>query len=371
MKSVKDIRELKIALVHDWLIVGGAERVVLAMHEMFPYAPIYTSYATDAWRAGLDNMVVTGYLQNKPFPKLRKYIPYLRAHWFSHLKFDDYGLVISSSGAEAKGIRVPADKVHINYCHAPTHYYWDRYDEYMAHPGFGILDPIARIGLRVLVGPMRKWDYRAAQRPTHMIANSTHTAAMIKKYYGRESVVIYPPVDVKRFTPTGKTVRKGFLIAGRQTPYKRVDLAVAACTKLGVPLTVIGTGPDQGRLRAMAGPTITFLTNVTDKDMPAYFQAAAAFIFPGLDDFGITPVEAMAAGTPIIAYKAGGALDYVIEGQTGLFFADQTVESLVNVINTFSSHWFDEKILLGQAAKFSPDIFVKNLYGLIGNIIVK
>jgi glycosyltransferase involved in cell wall biosynthesis len=187
---------------------------------------------------------------------------------------------------------------------------------------------------------MRKWDYQAAQKPDYFIANSKHTKAEIKKYYNRESVVIHPPVQIERFKPKEKLIRNGFLIAGRQTPYKRFDLAVEACTKLGVPLTVIGNGPEHNDLLNIAGPRVTFLTNVKDKDMPHYFQKAEAFIFPGIDDFGIVAVEAMAAGTPVIAYKAGGALDYVKENKTGLFFEEQSVESLCEALKKFNPSKF-------------------------------
>jgi len=196
---------MKVAIVHDWFVGGGAERVVEQLHKMFPQAPIYTSYCSDEWRQKLDNKVVTGFLQNWPFPALRKFVPFLRIWWFSRLKFDGYDLVISSSGAEAKGIKVNKPAVHINYCHAPTHYYWSRYNEYMKRPGFGILDPLARLGLKLLVGPLRRWDYKAAQRPDYIIANSNFTKDQIKKYYGRDSVVVHPPVDIGRFKILNKS----------------------------------------------------------------------------------------------------------------------------------------------------------------------
>lgn len=356
------MKDRKVAIAHDWLIGGGAELVVFELHKMFPDAPIYTSYATDEWRQKLDNKVITGYLQRWPFAKLRKFIPFLRAHWFSHLKLSGYDLVISSSGAEAKGIRVPEGTIHINYCHAPTHYYWLRYDEYMKQPGFGFLDPLARLGLKLLVGPLRKWDYKAAQRPNYMIANSTFTQSEIKKYYGRDSTVIHPPVDIERFKPSGQVEKSGFVIAGRQTPYKRFDLAVAACTQLNLPLTVIGTGPDHNKLIKLAGPTIKFLGFVPNDQIPSYFQSAAAFIFPGIDDFGITPVEAMAAGTPVIAYKAGGALDYVVSGKTGAFFDSQTAESLANTLPAFTPTDYEEIDLLSKSKQFTPERFHDKIY---------
>ncbi|MCW1908492.1 MAG: glycosyltransferase [Candidatus Saccharibacteria bacterium] len=358
----------RVAIVHDWLIGGGAERVVMELHNMYPDAPIYTSYCSSAWRQKLDNKVVTGWLQYWPFSKLRKFIPFLRIWWFTRLRFDDFDLVISSSGAEAKGIRTPANVVHINYCHAPTHYYWNRYNDYLKNPGFGIFNGLARFGLKTLVEPLRRWDYRAAQRPNYMIANSTFTQDEIKKYYGRDSVVVHPPIDTERFSSSSPE-RHGFVITGRQTPYKRVDLAVKACTDLSLDLTVIGKGPDHRRLQSLAGPTITFLTGVSDVELASHLSAAQAFIFPGVDDFGIAAVEAMAAGTPIVAYKAGGALDYVINGETGRFFEEQSVESLSKVLAGFRSGDFNSAHIRQAATAFSTKAFQKSMFAIINKLV--
>jgi glycosyltransferase involved in cell wall biosynthesis len=368
---MKITKKTKVAIVCDWLTgTGGAERVVLELHKMFPDAPIYTSqydknpatWYGDRWFADAD--VRTLWLQR--FPKsLKKLLPVLRAKAFSKLDLSEYDLVISSSGAEAKAIKTGQNTTHITYCHAPTHYYWSRYNEYMENPGFGAFNPLARLSLRTLVGQMRKWDYQAAQKPDFFIANSKHTKTAIKKYYNRESVVIHPPVQIERFKPKGKSMRNGFLIAGRQTPYKRFDLAVEACTKLGVSLTVIGNGPEHNDLLNIAGPRVTFLTNVKDKDMPPCFQKAEAFIFPGIDDFGIVAVEAMAAGTPVISYKAGGALDYVKENKTGLFFEEQSVESLCETIKKFDSRKFKPEEITKSTTKFSAKNFAKNFQDYI------
>lgn len=325
----------KVAIVHDWLVGGGAEKVVEALHQMYPDAPIYTSYASTEWQEKLNNKVVTGYLQSWPFSKLRKFIPFLRIWWFESLDFSDYDLVISSSGAEAKGIKTGEHTLHVNYCHAPTHYYWSRYDEYLKNPGFGVFDPLARFGLKLLVGPLRKWDYKAAQRPDKIIANSTYTKRKIKQYYGRDSVVIFPPVDTKRFKQKTNVKRRGFVIAGRQTPYKRFDLAVKACTTLNLPLLVLGDGPEHSKLKEMAGPSITFRSWVSDQEVADAFQSADGYIFPGIDDFGIAPVEALTAGCPVIAYKDGGVLDYVVPGKTGDFFEKPNAESLAKALTDF------------------------------------
>jgi len=351
------ITKPKVAIVHDWLVGGGAELVVEQLHKMFPDAPIYTSYATREWRKRLDNKVRTGWLQ--PLGFMRKFIPVLRIYWFTHLQFDEYDLVISSSGAEAKGIKVPEETLHVNYCHAPTHYYWSRYSQYMKRPGFGPFDWLARIGLRVLVGPLRRWDYKAAQRPDYIIANSTHIQKDIKKYYGRDSMVINPPVSMERFQKPQnlKHDRKGFLISGRQTPYKQFDLAIKACNKLGLPLTVIGDGPDNKRLRKMAGRTITFLGHAKDEVVEEEFASAEALIFPNLDDFGITPVEAMASGTPVIAYKGGGALDYIVPNKTGEFFEELTPDSLATALTRFDARRYSSSAIAVYAHRFSAEHF--------------
>ena len=360
-------KQLKVALVCDWLTgIGGAERVVLELHKMFPQAPIYTSqynknpevWYGDKWFSDAD--VRTLWLQHLP-KSIKKFLPVLRAWSFSHLDLSEYDLVISSSSAEAKAVKTGSQTKHITYCHAPTHYYWARYNQYMKNPGFGFLTPLARLGLRILVGPMRRWDHKAAQKPDYFLANSNFTKAQIKKYYGRESTVIYPPVDVKRFTPKDSSARSGFLAAGRQTPYKRVDLAVSACTKLDEPLAVIGNGPQHNKLVSMAGPSVSFLTKVADEGMPRLFQSAEAFIFPGLDDFGIVAVEALAAGTPVIAYKDGGALDYIKEGQNGLFFNKPTEDSLIRAIEKFKTCQFSSFEINKSVTMFTPENFRQQL----------
>lgn len=363
---------MKVAIVCDWLLgTGGAERVVLELHKMFPQAPIYTSqydknpkiWFGDKWFKEAD--IRTTWLQKLP-KGLKKFLPVLRAWTFSRLNLDDYDLVISSSGAEAKFVKTKGK--HIAYCHSPTHYYWSRYEEYLKDPGFGVLDPLARLGLKLLVGPMRRWDYKAAQRPDYFIANSHHTKKEIKKYYGREAEVIHPPVDVEQFKILNKSsiLRKGFVAAGRQTPYKRIDLAVKAATKLNAPLLVIGRGPDHAKLKRLAGRSVTFLRRVADEQMPEKFASAEAFIFPGIDDFGIVAVEAMAAGTPVIAYKAGGALDYINQ-TTGIFFDKQTPKSLAKAMEEFSKTSFNHSHVAQQADKFSA----KNFHQKINSYVSK
>lgn len=357
---------MKVAIVHDWLIGGGAERVVEQLHKLYPEAPIYTSYCSDEWRAKLDGKVVTGFLQHWPFSALRKLVGPLRIWWFGRIDFSGYDLVISSAGnGEAKDINVPKGVKHICYCHAPTHFYWRSYQQYLDKPGFGVLNPVARIGLKLLVGPMRKRDYSAAQKPGCFIANSSFIQKEIEQYYGRDSVVINPPVDVERFASQTQNKRLGFITMGRQVAYKRIDLIVDACTKLDLPLTVIGRGPEHDDLVRRAGPTVTFRTDITDEQMPAMLESAEAFIFAAVEDFGIAPVEAMAAGTPVIAYKDGGAQDYVIPGTTGQFFTEQSVSSLCEALSSFDLNNYSSRLIANKAQDFSSKNFAKNVQAFI------
>lgn len=360
--------DIRVAIVHDWLVGGGAEKVVLELHRMFPNAPIYTSYATEQWRQKLDNKVVTGWLQH--FGKLRKFMVLPRIWWFEHLDLSKYDLVISSSGnGEAFAVKTNPNTLHVNYCHSPTHYYWRHYDQYVREPGFGIFNPLVRTALKILLAPLRKWDHKAAQRADYVVANSSHIQADIQHYYGRESTVIFPPVDTKPFQDTQAQDRSSFLVLGRQVPQKRQILAVEACTKLGLPLTIVGNGPENARLRAAAGPTISFDTNVSDEKVRQYMANSQAFLFCGTDDFGIAPVEAMAAGTPVIAFKAGGALDYVQPGTTGEFFIEDTVDSLAAVLQTFDSAKYHPGDIKMASNRFSVAEFHKTLDSFLHKVI--
>jgi len=407
-------KDIKVAIVCDWLTtMGGAERVVLKLHEMFPDAPIYTSsYSPKRMPLFAQADVRTGFIQKLPFSSKHQLWPVLRRRYFSKLKLKDYDLVISSSGAEAKAVNMrlgdrrrklgarksptPASRppapsthsptpnsqlptpnnmkhpLHINYCHSPTQYYWVRPDEYLTAPtagGIGFLNPLWRFGLKLLKPWMKRWDYLAAQNPDYMIANSTEVQKRIQKYYNRDSEVVWPPVDTKKFVAKPKTKRSGFLIVGRQVHHKRFDLAVKACTKLELPLTVIGNGPEHENLKSIAGPTITFLGHASDKTVAREFKTAEGYIFPQNDDFGIVAVEAMAAGTPVIAYKAGGALDTVKPGKTGLFFDEQTVESLTKVLKSWDKTTWNHNDIKLAASSFSTENFEKRLKQFIHRVI--
>ncbi len=362
--------KLKVAIVCDWLVgIGGAERVVLELHRLYPKAPIYTSqYDREDIDWFDDADIRTTWLQHLP-KSLKKFLPIFRAWTFSRLDLSNYDLVISSSGAEAKGVHTGKKTIHINYCHSPTHYYWIRPDEYLKNPGFPLgVNWLAKIGLKILIEPLKRWDKIASKRPTYMIANSTHTQNMIKKYYRRDSTVIFPPVDYDRFKIKNNDPRHGLIIAGRQTPYKRFDLAITACNNLKIPLIVIGNGPDHKRLEKIAKRNITFLTNVNDNEIIKHFQSSLGFIMPNMDDFGIVAVEALSAGTPVIAYQKGGALDYINDGKNGLFFKKQTVESLTEAIETLLKKNFNYEQISTNAEVYSANNFKKNFEAFINKV---
>lgn len=359
--------------MHDWLYGGGAEKVVERLHKLYPDAPIYTSYCTDEWRKRLDNKVVTGYLQNWPFNRLRKFLPLLRQWWFAKLDLKDFDLIISTTGnGEAKFAKAGPKSTHICYCHTPPHFYWRKYKAYLAHPGFGSFDWLARIGLRLFVKPLRNRDFLAAQKVDHFIANSSHIQADIQKFYGRESTVIHPPVDIQSFMDAAKNVEQlaepPFIYWGRHVPDKHINIAIAACNELSLALVIAGEGPETQKLRNMSGSTISFVGRVSDSELHSLAASARGFIFPSEEDFGIAPVEALASGLPIIAYKSGGALDYVTEDKTGIFFHDQTVTSLKKALESFDPQKFNKSVLQTRAKKFSPEEFDSKLTQFLSSV---
>lgn len=368
----------KIALVIDWLdTMGGAEELLLVLHKMFPKAPIYTSvYDKERMVKFADCDVRTTYMQ-KLLPKFIRYKhvlwPVLRAHAFRQLNLNQFDLVISVSGAEAKAVKTRADAVHICYCNTPTRYYWSHYEEFKKEFNFGLLTPVIRPFIPLFVRWMRKWDLEAAARVDYFIGNSTEVSKRIKKYYQRDSETIFPPVDVEKFQNKEFSVadskRSGYIMWGRHVPYKRFDLAIQACNELKLPLTIVGSGADTARLKKLAGPTIKFTGRVSDEELVCLVHKHAAFLFPGEEDFGIAPVEAIAAGLPVIAYKAGGALDYVIEGKTGLFFNNQTVDSLKAVLQKIEKERFQPKNLTKTAQYFSKTKFAEKINLMISRAI--
>lgn len=357
-----------IALVHDWLNqLGGAEDVLETLVEMFPAAPIYTSIY---WREKMPAVyrhwpIRVSFMDSLP-AVYRYYQAYLFLYPFAFQSFNlsGHSLILSNKSGFCHGIRRPVGAVHVCYCLTPTRYVWG-FDDYAAREG---LSTAARQILRPALGLLKAWDKAAARQVDHFVAISSEVQRRIASFYGRDSVIIYPPVATGRFAPV-KESGEYYLTLGRLIPYKRVDLAVQACTALNLPLRVAGEGRDRERLERMAGPTVKFLGRVPEADLPALLAGCRAFLFPGLEDFGITPVQAMAAGRPVIAFAGGGALDTVVEGQTGRLFQAQTVESLMAVLEGFDPKQFDPAAIRTQALKFDRLVFMQELHSFLNSVV--
>lgn len=360
----------KIAIVTDWLTnMGGAEPLLLEIHKLYPNAPIYTSvYNKEKMPAFKGCDVRTTYLQ-KWLPKSLRYKhvlwPVLRAYAFRKLDLSGYDIIISTASAEAKAVKKRPGAVHICYCHTPIRYYWSHYEEFKKEFDFGALTPMIRPFIPFFVRWMRKLDLESVQGVDYFIANSTVTQQRIKQYYNHPSTVVYPPVAIDRFTPPPKTERKGFIMWGRHVPYKRFDIAIEACNRLKVPLTIIGSGPDTERLKKLAGPTITFTGRISDEELEKRAYHAKAFLFPNEEDFGMSAAESLAAGTPVIAYAKGGALDIVQDGETGILFHAQTVDALVDAMKRFEEYSFLPATLHRKSKRFAIGLFATKMQKII------
>jgi glycosyltransferase involved in cell wall biosynthesis len=351
---------MRVAIVHDLMNqMGGAERVLLTLHDLFPQAPIYTSIwdpkVTDTRFRTLD--IRTSYMQRLPFI-MRHHQPYLPLYpfVFEQLDLRDYDVVISSSWAFAKGIVTRPETLHICYCYTPMRWAW-RYEDYIAHERVSLL---GRTLLPPFITWLRAWDYATAARVDYFVSISHAVSARIAKYYRRESTVIMPPVDTSRFQ-VASSHDDYFLVVSRMIPYKRIDLAVQAFTRLGLPLRIIGGGRDEKKLRRMAGKNVRFMGSLSDAEVRDHMSRCRALIFPGEEDFGLTPVEAQASGRPVIAYGAGGALSTIIEGETGVFFPEQTVDSLVEAVQSFRDEQFDPQRIRRHAEEFDTQRFMDRL----------
>jgi glycosyltransferase involved in cell wall biosynthesis len=363
---MKKLEDLKIAIVADWLTNrGGAERVVLTLADLFPNADIYTSvFKPRVFPELKDRQVYVSWLQRMPLGIKHQLWPHLRPRVFEEFNLDDYDIVISSASAEAKGVITQPSTLHICYCHTPTRYYWSHYHYYLEHPEYGVLNPIVRWIMPKLIHKLRLWDRVAADRVDVFIANSKTTAARISKYYEANSTVIYPPVDVRRFN-ISREIDDYYLIVGRQTGYKRTDIAIEAFNRLGWPLKIVGTGPTlkQGMLKAKRN--IEFLGKVGDSEVARLMSRCQALIFPGEEDAGIVPLEVMAAGRPVIAYRAGGATETVVEGKTGIFFDEQTSAALMAAVKQHSKTTWHPAAIREHALKFDTSVFRRKIKNFV------
>lgn len=359
------MKNIKTAIVHDWLTTyGGGERVVEVFARLFPDAPLYTTIYDKKSLGHLfpPERVRTSYMQKIPgvtrhYKKMLRLMP--RA--FEEFDLSGYDLVLSSSSSCAKGVLTGANCTHISYIHSPMRYAWDLYPEYLSQAS-----PLVRWGMRRQMPGIRQWDALTGNRVDEFLANSREVAARIEKVYRRKAAVLHPPIETDFYTPS-PAGRGGdyYLVLSRFIPYKRIDLAIKACNRLGRKLVIIGSGPQEKELRKLAGPTVTFTGFISNEDVLEYYRNCRAFLFPGFEDFGMTPVEAQACGRPIVAFGEGGALDSVLPGKTGVFFPRQTVESLMEGMEELESRSWDGESIRRHAERFSASSFEDKLMKFI------
>jgi len=355
---------MRIAIVHDFLNqFGGAERVVAAMHEIWPDAPIYTSiYDKNKMPKSFQQMDIrVSFMQKLPFVfQFFKYYLLFYPLAFEGFDLAEYDVILSSSSAFAKGIKKQPDQLHICYCYTPMRFVW-RYDDYVKRESFS---PIIKAILPVLTSVLKKWDLDSTQGVDYFIAISKTIQDRIGLTYGRGSDIIYPPVSTKKYQMS-PVVQDYFLIVSRLNAYKRLDLVVEAFNDLELPLKIIGSGPALKGLKRIAKQNIEFLGRQPDSAVAKYYAQCRALIFPGEEDFGIVPVEAMAAGRPVIAFRAGGATETILEGKTGLFFDRQSSASLKEAVEKFQFEIFDKQSIRQQAMIFDKEIFKQKMQAFV------
>lgn len=362
---------MKVALVYDrinkW---GGAERVLLSLHKIFPKAPIFTSVynkKTALWAEVFD--VKTSFLQKMPKAKTsHEILAPLMPIAFESFGFDDYDLVISVTSEAAKGIITKDKTLHICYCLTPTRYLWSGYEDYFKNSLLKTLSKPA-------VSYLRRWDKIASKRPDTLVSISKEVKERIKKYYDRDSFLIHPPMTLiknKTGNRTGLKKEKDFyLIVSRLVSYKKIDIAIKAFNYLKYPLKIVGIGSEEKNLKKLAGPNIEFLGRLTDDELSFYYKNCKALIFPGIEDFGLVMAEAQSFGKPVIAYKGGGALDIIKEGITGEFFKEQSPFSLKKVLENVNNKRYNTKLLQFSSKKFSEDNFDRKLEKLIEKELIR
>ncbi len=357
----------KIAVVHDYFIqMGGAEKVAEEIHKLFPNAPMFTTVdkRTEVPTVLQNAPVHTSFMQNLPGikTKFRQYFA-LYPLAIESLDLKNFDLILSSTSGYAKGVRKKRGAIHICYCHTPMRWVW-RYDDYAAREQFSGLK---RFLLPPILSGLRRWDLRAAEQPDFYIANSQNIANRIKEIYGREAVVIPPPIDVKRFS-ANEPDEDFYLVLSRLVSYKKIDLAVEACKKLNRRLVVIGDGPDRKRLEKLAGKQTEFLGRQSDEVVTRYASRCRALLFAGEEDFGMVPLEINASGRPVIAFRAGGALETVIENKTGVFFDKPSVDSLESAIENFEALTWNRQKLRQHAERFDTEIFSQKVSNFLQKV---
>jgi glycosyltransferase involved in cell wall biosynthesis len=352
--------KFKIAIVADWLTnYGGAESVVSAFHDMFPEAPVYTTMykPRDMRELGKLKNVHTSFLQKIPFVKHQWMLGQMPVA-VEMFNLDEYDVVLSSCHSVAKGVITKPSTLHITYCHTPMRYAWESWDLESRMKKF----PRFTHGyIRRKIQEIRRWDFAAAQRADKYIANSTHIAQQIKKHYGRDAEVIYPPVHSEKFKPVAHPTGDYYFSVGRLIPYKKFDLLVQTFNESGMLLKIAGDGPELSKLRKMAGPNVEVTGYVDEKKLVELYANCRGFLFPQIEDAGIVPLEAMACGRPVIALNHGGSLDTMIEGKTGVFFKEQTPQSISEAIRRFEGMNFDPVFIRRHAEKFDVEKFKEKI----------
>lgn len=358
---------MKIAFVYDKITkFGGAERILQNLHTIWPDAPIYTSLYDRKNAAWAENIrIIPGFLQIIPFLRSKPEFLYrLMPLSFEQFDFRDYDVVISVTAADGKAVITRPSTLHLCYCLTPVRYLWSGYFEYLREPGFGICNGLARILMRTTFSGLRREDYILAKRPDSYLSISGTVARRIRKYYSSGSEIIYPPVDTETFVPASPAARARngyFLIVSRLVPYKRIDYAIHAFKNKPYRLVIVGEGLDKKRLSSESASNVTFVSNLTDRELCCYYQGCSALIFPGEEDFGLTALEAQACGKPVIAYNGGGMRECVRAGETGIFFDHQNAVSLMEAISRFSSMKFSPEKCRLNAERFSSGKFRRNM----------
>jgi glycosyltransferase involved in cell wall biosynthesis len=353
---------MRIAFVYDRVNkFGGAERVLSYMHEIWPKAPLYTAVYDKKNSSWADIFTVR--------PSILRFLPSIQKkhEWllfalpfaFERMNFDEYDAVISVTSAEAKGIITKPSTMHVCYCLTPTRYLWSGYEQYLEEPGFGKINFLVRILMKMVFPKLRKWDYIACSRPDYYISISETVASRIKKYYGKDSKIIYPPVEIdKFFISKQKTKSAYFLIVSRLVPYKKIDYIIRAFNKINQKLIIIGNGLDYKRLKNLAGSNVKFITDyLTDEELCCYYQNCIALIFPGEEDFGLTIVEAQCCGRGVIAYNKGGVREIIQNGKTGILYGKQDESTFLSVIKSYDENRFSPLDCRKNALRFSKKKF--------------
>jgi len=364
------MKKLNIALVYDRVNkFGGAERVLLAMHEIWPDAPLYTAvYDAGGARWADVFQVIPSFLEHFPFAlKHHELYAWLTPMAFESFSFDGFDVVISITSAKAKNIITKPSTMHICYCLTPTRYLWSAIDQYESNPGIGVPDWISAIGFKKIVSTLRQWDMTASSRPDRYIAISQLVSRRIGTYYHRNAVrIIYPPVDIDVFA--GSRRERGaasddgyFLVVSRLVGYKRVDLVIDAFNELGWPLVIVGDGHERRKLVRQAKGNIRFVDSLTDQELAHYYENCRAFVFAGEEDFGIAAAEAQAAGVPVVAYKKSGIAEVIVPGITGELFEEQSADSLIAALEKCTHQWYDSSSCTLNAQRFSKERFKQEM----------